>query len=95
MNMQVFGYNMKNLGLLRQQIKNTYTFKAKFQNFLVMKIMKMFLWKTIVCDDCDMMIADMMCKNEREFQKYPLKDYLLLSLKKTANSKKPQKKSFE
>jgi hypothetical protein len=47
MNRQAFGYNMKNLGLLRQQIKNTYTFKAKFQNFLVMKNMKMFLWKTL------------------------------------------------
>ncbi len=54
MNRQAFGYNMKNLGLLRQQIKNTYTFKAKFQNFSVMKNMKMFLWKTIVCNDCEL-----------------------------------------
>jgi hypothetical protein len=39
----------------------------------------------------------MMCKNEREFQKYPSKDYLLLSLplKKTANMKKQLKKAFE
>jgi hypothetical protein len=39
----------------------------------------------------------MMCKNERGFQKYPLKDYssLSLPLKKTSNMKKQLKKAFE
>ncbi len=32
-----FWLQHENLGLLRQQIKNTYTFKAKFQNFLVIE----------------------------------------------------------